>query len=143
MAQSMIQAILQLLQDGFQNSTIPVIPAYSRKSVPPPDCKQPYGIYSIQQLQVQKPVVRKETCYYALEAELHLTLCAPDSFSGLQCFSLLQEELLPKMLALPCVFTGYTTQYPQTDAKLRRMLLTAVFTLHGVWESDLGGVSIP
>lgn len=143
MAQSMIQAILQLLQDGFQNSTIPVIPAYSRKPVPPPDCKQPYGIYSIQQLQVQKPVVRKETCYYALEAELHLTLCAPDSFSGLQCFSLLQEELLPKILALPCVFTGYTTQHPQTDAKLRRMLLTAVFTLHGVWESDLGGVSIP
>ena len=73
MAQSMIQAILQLLQDGFQNSTIPVIPAYSRKPVPPPDCKQPYGIYSIQQLQVQKPVVRKETCYYALEAELHMT----------------------------------------------------------------------
>lgn len=61
-------------------------------------------------------MVRKETCYYALEAELHLTLCAPDSFSGLQCFSLLQEELLPKMLALPCVFTGYTTQHPQTDA---------------------------
>ena len=76
MAQSMIQAILQLLQDGFQNSTIPVIPAYSRKPVPPPDCKQPYGIYSIQQLQVQKPVVRKETCYYALEAELHLTCSA-------------------------------------------------------------------
>lgn len=138
----MLHALWKLLLDGMSKAPIPILPAYGKQPVHQPKTAPIYGILSLEQVQVQKPVVLPNCCRYPLSAEIHLTLAAPPHYSGIRCFTELQEKLLPSMLALPCVFTGYTTTQPTADMKLQKMTLTAKFTLQGIWETDTGGAAV-